>query len=64
VSKKMAVLTLTIMTRGCESKQAHIRCQSHKQNRIIFGNDYIDDCKAKNNKTLNQFAVKSMRTED
>jgi hypothetical protein len=36
----MAVLTLTIMTRGCESKQAHSRCQNHKQNRIIFGNDY------------------------
>jgi hypothetical protein len=41
IFKKMAVLTITIMTRGCESKQAHSRCQSHQQNRIIFGNDYI-----------------------
>jgi coenzyme F420 hydrogenase subunit beta len=40
IVKKMAVLTITIMTRGCESKQAHSRCQSHQQNRIIFGNDY------------------------
>jgi hypothetical protein len=39
--QKMAVLTITIITRGCESKQAHSRCQSHQQNRIIFGNDYI-----------------------
>jgi hypothetical protein len=37
----MAVLTLTIMTRGCESKQAHSRRQSYKQSHIIFGNDYI-----------------------
>jgi hypothetical protein len=29
------------MTRGCELKQAHSRCPSHKQNCIIFGNDYI-----------------------
>jgi hypothetical protein len=36
----MAVLTITIMTRGCESKQAHSRCQNHQQNRIIVGNDY------------------------
>jgi hypothetical protein len=38
--KNNAVLTLTIMTRGCESKQADSNCQSYKQNRIIFGNDY------------------------
>jgi hypothetical protein len=44
--KNNAVLTITIMTRGCESKQAHSpkqansRCQSYQQNRIIFGNDY------------------------
>jgi hypothetical protein len=36
-----AVLTLTIMNRGCELKQARSRCQSHQQNCIIFGNDYI-----------------------
>jgi hypothetical protein len=42
IFKNNAVLIITIMTRGCESKQAHSRCQSHKQNRIIFGNDYIN----------------------
>jgi hypothetical protein len=42
IFKKMAALTITIMTRGCESKQAHSRCQNRQQNRIIFGNDYTD----------------------
>jgi hypothetical protein len=27
--KNNAVLTLAIMTRGCESKQANSRCQNH-----------------------------------
>jgi hypothetical protein len=40
IFKNNAVLTITIMTRGCESKQAHSRCQNHQQNRIIFGNDF------------------------
>jgi hypothetical protein len=40
IVKTAIFLKITIMTRGCESKQAHSRCQNHQQNRIIFGNDY------------------------
>jgi hypothetical protein len=48
----MAILTITIMTRGCESKQAHSRCQSHQQDRIIFGNDFTIQLSIKINKKL------------